>query len=885
MNRTKTCCTLPRRWVGLGVLAFGFLAHGGVIAAENSGAAAFFRQHCFNCHDVRKHKGDVRLDLLSSRIDADNVEIWKDVVHNLQRGDMPPEEEKQPEASARQAFLEQATAALTRYEEERSPGDARFMRLTNTQIANSLKELLHSTIDIAPYMVEDPADKHGYALQSETEFSGGYFNLYLPKLEEMVNSAVPDLLASPDRPEQYAFRGNEWEQQHYLARRDVIKAAGKKRYKGPFWLEDDFKIPLPPKHEYRMSIFDNRPEGQFRIRIKLRNMPPTGGGDITPQELTAFLCTGILRPYGPPVATINVQAKEEAQTFDLFGNVRDWVGVGTDKIDPDNPKLFLTRTLTLQNNGKLTGYKLPGRLGKTGQSKVEPDRTGEAFMVRADDFWLPHIKDRKARNKLTRSAGIWGPFTDTPAAARKGQFKPAIYKEAIETHGWLQIESVEFELPYIESWPPTVTRNFMAGGRLDPAAMGEKLKSFARKAWRRPLTAKMEAYLEKTMATHLEASPDNPYLALRDALTTVLTDPRFLHLASYGTTTRDRNYELVSRLSYFLWDGPPDDVLFALANRDTPITDAQLRAQVDRMLGDAKVDRFVENFAALWFDFKRFDQTAIDPVYYPEWPLTMKQHFKGEAVAFFNELLKNDLSCLNVIDSDFVVVNRVLADHYGIEEVHRHGFTRVPAPEERGGVLTMGAFHLAFSDGRDAHAVNRGVWVRSRLLGDPVSEPPPDIPALADQDPETVAGKSLKQRLVAHARGTCYDCHKDVDHWGIAIENFSPIGTLRSRIRVGSKKGVPRDGQEIDSEVEIDGAKVSGTAALKKYLLAHHKDGFAYGFSKHVYSYALGRRMTYRDEKAIVAAQREFQDKGYRMRALIKAIVTSEFFKKEAPQP
>jgi hypothetical protein len=845
------------------------------VHAADDTASRFFRQYCFQCHDARENKGDVRLDLLSLTIDEDNIELWRDLVHKLQRGEMPPEDEKQPDAEVRQAFLKKVIPAITRFEDDHSPADKRFMRLSNTQIANSLKSLLHSTVDIAPYMVEDPADKHGYSVRSEMEFSGGYFNLYLPQLETMLREVVPDLKNNPKPPEQFAFRGNEWERQHYLARRDIIKAAGKKRYKGPVWLGDEFKIPLPPKHEYRLSIMDNRPEGAFRIRVKVRNMPPTEGGEIAPQELTVFLCAGILKPYGKPVGVINVPAKEGVQTFDLFGNVRDWPGPSTDPVEPGQERgLTKTRTMTLQNNGALPGFRLPAPLGKVKTSKAQIDRTGEAFMIRADDFWLPHIKDRRAKNKLTRSAGIWGPFTDTPGAARKGLFKPAIYKDAMKTVGYLQIESIEFELPFIESWPPRITQEFMTDGKLNPDDLPAKLKSFAVKAWRRPLTADTEAYLEKVMQTQLKAT-DNPHLALREALMTVLCDPRFLHLTNLGSTDRQRNHELVSRLSYFLWDSPPDEVLFRLAGRDTPLTDEQLTAEVDRMLADAKADRFVENFVAQWFDFKRFEQIAIDPTYYPDWNIKLRTHLKGEPVAFFKELLQRDLSCLNIIDSEFVMSNRLMSNHYGLDDMHSMGYTRVPAPEKRGGALGMAAFHLAFSDGRDAHAINRGVWVRSRILGDPVSEPPPDVPTLADQKGADIEKMTLRERLAFHSRGTtCYDCHKDVDHWGIALEGYDAIGSVRTHVARPNGK----TGKAVSSAVEINGTPVASGVAMRKYILAHHKGDFAYGFTKHMLSYALGRKPTYRDEATVQNLQKQFQDKGYIMRELIKAVVTSDLF-------
>ena len=844
---------------------------GATAHAADEGVSQFFRQYCFQCHDAREKAGDVRLDLLSPHVDAANIELWRDVIHNLQRGEMPPEDEKQPEAKVRQDFLNTVVPAIARYEDDLASADKRMMRLSNTQIANSLQSLLHSIIDVAPYMVEDPTNKHGYSMQSEMEFSGGYFNLYLPKLEEMVESAVPDLTDNPDPPERFAFRGNEWEKQHYLARRDIIKSANKKYYKGPFWLEDEFKIPLPPKHEFRLSIKDNRPEGFFRIRVKLRNMPPTEGGKVTSQELTVFLCAGRLEPHGSPVGIITVPAKQGMQVFDFFGNVRDWPGVSTDPPEPGEERpLTKRRTLTLQNNGALPGFKLPPPANSGKRNKTPADRTQEAFLIRAGDFWVPHLKGNYRTNNLSPSGFGWGDLTDS----RRANYGPPIYREAIKKVGWLQIESVEFELPFIESWPPHTTKEFLTDGKLNPAELPEKLKSFAAKAWRRPLTADNEAYLEKVMQSQLEAT-DNQYLALREALTTVLCDPRFLHLTNVGSTPKERNHELVSRLSYFLWDGPPDEALFKLADQDSPLTNAQLATEVDRMLADAKVDRFVENFVAQWFDFKRFEQIAIDPTYYPDWSIKLRSHLQGEPVAFFKELLQHDLSCLNIVDSDFVMVNRLMANHYGLEDVHSMGYTRVPAPEARGGALGMAAFHLAFSDGRDAHAINRGVWVRSRLLGDPVSEPPPDVPTLADQNEADIENMTLKERLQFHSRGTtCYDCHKDVDHWGIALEGYDATGAVRTH--VATSRGTP--GKPISSAVEIDGTPVADGAALKSYIIADHKDDFAYGFTKHMFSYALGRKLTYRDEAAVQRVQKQFEDKGYIMRDLIKVIVTSDLF-------
>ena len=421
----------------------------------------------------------------------------------------------------------------------------------------------------------------------------------------------------------------------------------------------------------------------------------------------------------------------------------------------------------------------------------------------------------------------------------------------------------------------------MTGDKLERNSLPEKMRTFASRAWRRPLDKEMAAYID-AMFTEEFAVGSTELEALRNALAVVLSDPKFLYLSRVGTEARARNHELVSRLAYFLWNGPPDTKLLVLANRAQPLDDATLTREVDRLLADKRADRFVADFTAQWIGFSAFDQIAIDPNYYRKWRPTTKAAMKEESIAFIGELLRHDLSCLNLLDSDFVTVNERLAKHYGMENVKGLAglkFARVPAPAGRGGVLTQAAVLLAYSNGQDAHAVNRGVWLRARLLGDPPSEPPPDVPALADLPAEKVDTFSIKQKLEAHRMGTCYDCHKDIDPWGIAMEGFDAIGLPREKIlSIGTKW---RKLHPVVKDVEIGDTKINGMAALKKYLRNERTEEFAHGFTCHVLSYAIGRPMTYRDNAEVARLQKVFQEDSHKMRTLIKAIVTSPLFNGE----
>jgi hypothetical protein len=400
--------------------------------------------------------------------------------------------------------------------------------------------------------------------------------------------------------------------------------------------------------------------------------------------------------------------------------------------------------------------------------------------------------------------------------------------------------------------------------------MPARLRSFAAKAWRRPLSEADTIHVDKIWAEEIAAGSSN-LQALRSSIVTIVSDPRFLYLRQNNT------YDLTSRLSYFLWNGPPDAQLTALAAEHDHLDESAIEQQVDRLLADKRARWFIEDFVAQWVDFTRFDQIAVDPNYYPAFKdrgLRIREYMKQECVEFFAHVLNKDFSCLSFLESDFVMVNETLAEHYGIAGVFTPRFVPVGAPDQRGGgVLAQAAIMLAQSDGQDAHAVNRGVWIRSRLLGDPPSDPPPDVPSLPEPSGDARTGAvSVRQRLDLHLKAgtTCYDCHKDIDPWGIATEGFDAVGLPRTSIR---------NAGPVVKKVVIDEQEINGLLPLKKFLLKQRHEQFAYGFTRHMLSYALGRPLAFRDEQTVLALQAEFVESGYNMRTLIKAIVTSKEFR------
>ena len=555
------------------------------------------------------------------------------------------------------------------------------------------------------------------------------------------------------------------------------------------------------------------------------------------------------------VEPIIVPVKKGPQEFEVFGTLEDHLGVVSDPIvaKDRSPGYWLKfRTLSIVNHNQLKGFKLPARFAVT-----EP-----IFLVRPDEQW---IKAFGHTHGLIPSANG---NNGTHGNEAKG---PAVYPEVMKTHGHVVIEKVEFETPFFETWPPPAVQLFLSEGKLDGKQMPARLKSFAATAWRRPLSKVDAIHVEKIWAQEI-TSGGSELEALRSSIVTILSDPRFLYLR------QSNNYDLTSRLSYFLWDGPPDATLTELAAVQRHLDDSVIEQQVDRLLADKRARQFMEHFVAQWVDFTRVDQIAIDPNYYPtfkERGLRIKEYMKQECVEFFAHVLSKDLSCLSFLESEFVLVNETLAEHYGISDVFTPRFVPVAALEHRGGgVLAQAAIMLAQSDGQDAHAVNRGVWIRTRLLGDPPSDPPPDVPSLPELagNAKTNGSASVKQRLDLHLKAgtTCYDCHKDIDPWGIATEGFDAVGLPRTTIQKAGR---------VVKKVVINEQEIDGLVPLKQFLLTHRHGQFAYGFTRHMLSYALGRPLTFRDEPIVRVLQSDFAESGYNMRSLIKSIVTSTVYR------
>jgi hypothetical protein len=327
------------------------------------------------------------------------------------------------------------------------------------------------------------------------------------------------------------------------------------------------------------------------------------------------------------------------------------------------------------------------------------------------------------------------------------------------------------------------------------------------------------------------------------------------------------DYELASRLSYFLWSSMPDQALFEAAAKSSLRGEAELRAQVDRMLNDPKAQALVDNFAGQWLRIRSLDDHVPDYASFPEWDEALRDAMGQEAKLFFDEFLRGNVSLDELLLTDFTFLNDRLAEHYGLPFDLGSQLERVNlgANDSRFGLLTLGSLLTVTSTPIRTSPVKRGVWILEQLL---CSEPPPPPPGVEGLPEGEMSSGSLRDRLELHrADPTCASCHNLMDPLGLGLENYDAIGSFRTE-----DDGFPVDasGQLIDGQAFSDAREMAA--------LIQQDERFEHCIVEKLFTYALGRPVASTEQPFIEAIAEEFAQSGSELPELIKLIVTSEPF-------
>jgi len=443
---------------------------------------------------------------------------------------------------------------------------------------------------------------------------------------------------------------------------------------------------------------------------------------------------------------------------------------------------------------------------------------------------------------------------------------PTLYVEFLQTEGPLDARS-----PFVKRWASAP-----AEGKTPQQRTRDVLSGFLPRAWRRPVSPEETERVAKVADAAVQRG-ETWESGLRMALISIFSSPKFIFRMEPDEQPENpeahavNEFQLASRLSYFLWATCPDDELLALAQKGQ--LTANLEAQVKRMLKDPRAETLTDNFAMQWLQLRRLAAVQPDEGKFKRFRSSVKASMMTETQLFFKEIVREDRSILDLLDSDFTYIDRRLAEIYNLQPpggFQRDEFKRVSLTgTPRGGLLTQPSILTVTSNPTRTSPVKRGKWILEQLLGDPPPPPPPNVPSLDDKNRKELSG-SFRQKLEQHrANPACANCHAKMDTMGFAMENFNGIGQWRDK---------NEEGQPVEVGGKIDGLELKSLGDLKK-LLGEKKDLFAHCLAEKMLIYALGRGLDYYDDRTVDRIQAETAKGGYKFSALVTAIVKSDPFR------
>lgn len=402
------------------------------------------------------------------------------------------------------------------------------------------------------------------------------------------------------------------------------------------------------------------------------------------------------------------------------------------------------------------------------------------------------------------------------------------------------------------------------------------LTRFVGRAFRRPATEdELRRYFE--LGATVRGEGGDPKAAVEVVVAAVLCSPHFLFKVEKDPEGSDPEavrtideYELATRLSYFLWSSMPDDELLQQAERGALRKD--LDRQIKRMLADHKSQALVDNFAGQWFQLRNLEMTSPDKKLFPQFDPKLREAMEVETLRFFAHVMRENRSVLELVDADYTFLNEPLARFYGIKDVKGDEFRRVSlSGTSRGGVITQASVLTLTSNPTRTSPVKRGKWIMENILGTPPPEPPAGVPMLEDQKQLT---GSLREQMEQHrADPNCAVCHRKMDQLGFAFENFDAVGAWRTR-----------DGEyPVDAAGELpDGRSFNGPGELKRLLKDTSADEFGRCMVEKMLTYATGRGVEPFDRPAVDKIAGRLKQDDYRFATLVQAVVASDPFNKRS---
>ena len=756
---------------------------------------SFFDSYCIDCHGPKKEKGGFRIDALPKDFtDYRTVDHWNEVLSQLNSGEMPPEDEKQPVQAVKEEVISWISRKISEGTALRMAkrGPISSYRLTRSEYSASVLDLLGVHFDAyAPGVFNDDPTWHGFErIGSELSLSPSHLSRYMNAAENILSTA-----------------------QKNVKTEKRFKDANKNR---PKWLDEvgikeRVRIPFIPTMGWHMS--NARGGGLYKFKIKLSALK-SRYGDIPHLSITN-------RKTGESIYEADISTGEDKVETIEFQRVL-------------NPKDQLTLSVSS------LGDEINLKDGK------------------------PSIFINTKENRIYNSRG------------------PKLIDENGQSiYPLILVDSVEVVGPIISIEEKQKRSKYFLKKEDSIEASKAKLKQFAEKAWRRPVSENELKRYNNLVQSELEAG-EKLAKAHVTAMTAIMTSRNFFYIIEGTPEKRNssvNNWELASRISYFLTGSMPDEKLQAKARSAKLSSKDQLTTELNRLLSSPASESFINEFSTQWLRLKELGQFPPNKNFYSEYDNWLEESMRQETIAFFREVFTKNLSIKEFLLSDWTFVNSKLAEFYGLPSLESSNLQKIKLPKlsKRGGLLTQAAILSLTSDGTRHRPVHRGVWLSEVIFGQSPPPPPPNVEPLvptAKNDPKA----TIRSKLEEHSNNpNCASCHKKIDPFGFAFDNFNAIGKWQDTEFSPTGKG---DNPEVNARGKLTDGRVFNGPSEFKQLLMQDSDKFAKAFIEHLATFALRRVMTVDDAQELAQIAEKSKKKDYRLRDIIEILITSELFKK-----
>ncbi len=811
---------------------------------------------CVGCHGPKKQKGKFRVDTLDpDLLKGKDVSRWLEMFDVISNGEMPPEDAKVQLADAEKVRIigwlsgEIQVASQVRRSEQ---GHTSFRRMTRYEYKYAMQDLLGLPHDFSRDLPPETSSEDGFKNSSELlQMTSVQFAQYREQARRALERAT--VRGERPAPVYYAI---------------TMKAASAK--------VDATYAAFVEKKKKQIKNGVITPEKTLKKQVTKYALKPdsthfknliTGHG-----VRTHWSYGGAKYAWAPSRARPKVPAVL-SDVLVIPANQKFIIDFGEGLPDVGTMRVRI-RAARVSDEGKhLPTVRLHFGNQASNDSRVSVDVGGRDITIDA-----PQGKPRFYHWDV--------PLTEAPRNAFRATHKlgqlpnPSEFlslRNTSSTPVSLLIDYVEIIAPALDQWPPESHLRifFHRKERVKEKAYArEALTRFMTRAWRRPVS---DAEVNQKLGLYAKLRPQCSSFeeAMVEVLASVLASPKFLYLVRAGgeeeNGQRISDFELASRLSFFLWSSGPDAELMGLAKQGKLSDVKVLEEQANRLLSDSKSQRFARHYTRQWLGMEQLDFLKFDAKEHGRMDPLLVESMKQEPVALFAEMLQRNLPVMDFLHSDYAMVNDRLAKHYGLPEVIGNDLRSVKLPSggRRGGVLTQAGLLAMNSNGKDSHPLKRGIWLLENLLNDPPPPPPPDPPKIDLTDPE-ILKLTLKQRMEDHRNDpACISCHVKIDPWGIAFENFDAVGKWRDTIG--------RDPVDATS-VLFNKHELRGMQGLKEYLLANRQDQFARAMAHKMAAYALGRPLTFGDRSQIDRITAKLRKQGDGLADLVFLIVKSDLF-------